>query len=94
MADWGDPQLTFYSIRYLLHIKIEKKKYTRSPGTHFTNSISITIHIRYKIQFAIIQILIKWLLQNFAHGMTAMLSCHVQTFVAICCPGTELQQNI
>ena len=36
-----------------------------------------------KFHFPLIHILIKWLLQNFVHAMTAMLSWHVQKFVAI-----------
>ena len=33
--------------------------------------------------FVPIQILIEWLLKNIAHDMTAMLSWHVQKFIAI-----------
>ena len=43
--------------------------------------------------FALIQILTKWSLQNFAHGLTAVLSWHVSNFVAIWSPTTELQQK-
>ena len=35
------------------------------------------------IWFALIQIQIMWLLQNFAHDMAAVLPCHVQRFVLI-----------
>ena len=35
----------------------------------------------------------KWSVQNFAHGMTAQLSCHVQKFVAIKLLWIELQQK-
>ena len=33
----------------------------------------------------------KWLLQNFVHGTTALLSWHVQKTVAIWWPAAELQ---
>ena len=38
-------------------------------------------------------ILIQWSLQNFVHDTTAVLSWHVQIFVAIWWPDTELQQS-
>ena len=38
-------------------------------------------------------ILIQWSRQNFVHGMTAVLSWHVQIFVVIWWPDTELQQS-
>ena len=38
----------------------------------------IAIQIRWKFRFTLISILIEWSLQNFVHGMTAMLSWHVQ----------------
>ena len=41
--------------------------------------------------FALILILIQWLLQIFAHAMTAQLSWHVQKFASIWWPGIELQ---
>ena len=43
----------------------------------------ITIQIQRKFPLALIQILIKWSPQNFAHAMTAVLSWHVQKFVVI-----------
>ena len=51
----------------------------RVTGPRFTNALT--------------SILMKWSLQNFAHGTTAMLSWHVQKFVAIWWPATELQQG-
>ena len=63
-------------------------------GPHFTNCFSIAIQIRWKFRCTlIISILIQWLQQNFAHGTTAVLSWHVQNFVAIWWPVTELQQG-
>ena len=50
---------------------------------HPTNAFSSTFQILPKFHFAFILIISGWLLQNFAHGTTAMLSCHVQNFVAI-----------
>ena len=46
-----------------------------------------------EFHFNLIQILMDWLLQNFAHGMTAVLSCHVQNFAVIYYLEMELQQN-
>ena len=53
-------------------------------GAHFTNDFSIIIKIWWKFHSALIQVEVKWLLQNFAHATTAVLSWHVQHFVAIC----------
>ena len=47
----------------------------------------------WEFHFALIQILIKWLLQNLAHGPTAGLSWHVPNFVAIWSPVIELELN-
>ena len=62
-------------------------------GPRFTNVFSIAIQIRWKLRFALISIPIQWSLQNFVHGMTAVLSWHVQQFVVIWWPVTELQQG-
>ena len=63
------------------------------PGPRYTNGFSIGIQIRWKFRFALTSILIQWSLQNFVHGTTAVLSWHVQKFVAIWWPRTELQQG-
>ena len=63
------------------------------PGPRFTNGFSIAIQIRWKFRFTLISILIQWSLQNFVHGTTAVLSWHVQKFVAIWWSATELQQG-
>ena len=62
-------------------------------GPRFTNGFSIAIQIRWKFRFTLISILIKWSLQNFVHGTTAVLSWHVQKFVAIWWPAMELWQG-
>ena len=62
-------------------------------GPRFTNGFSIAIQIRWKFRFTLISILIQWSLQNFVHGTTAVLSWHVQKFVAIWWSATELQQG-
>ena len=62
-------------------------------GPRFTNGFSIAIQIRWKFRFTLTSILIQWLLQNFVHGTTAVLSWHVQNFVAIWWPATELWQG-
>ena len=56
---------------------------TLRPGPRFTNGFSIAIQIRWKFRITLILILIQWSLQNFVHGTTAVLSWHVQKFVAI-----------
>ena len=43
--------------------------------------------------FALIQVIVNELLWNFAHGMTAMLSCYVQNFIMIWYPAVELHYN-
>ena len=55
---------------------------------HFTNDFSIVI--RWKFHSALIRVVVKWLLWNFAQGTTAVLSWHVQNFVAIWYPTMEL----
>ena len=62
-------------------------------GAHFTNDFSITIQMWWKFHFALIQVLIKWSLQNLAHGTTAGLSWHVPNFVAIWSTVIELELN-
>ena len=53
----------------------------------------IKIQITGEDCFAVSQMLIRWLLPNFAYGMTAVLSWHVQKFVAMCLPGMDSQQT-
>ena len=62
-------------------------------GTHFTNNFSIVIHIWWKFHFALIQAVAHWLLLNFAHGMTAVLSWQMQNFVGIWYPTMELHST-
>ena len=50
---------------------------------HLTKDSSIIIQICWKFHFALIHIIMNYLLQSFAHDMTAQLSWHVQNFVAI-----------
>ena len=45
----------------------------------------------WEFHLALISIIIRWSLQNFVHGMTAVLSWHVHKFVAIKSTATELQ---
>ena len=63
------------------------------PGHHFMNNFSIVILIQWKFNSALIQVVTKWSLWNFANGMTAVLSWHVQNFVAIRHPTMTLQSN-
>ena len=60
------------------------------PGAHFTNNFSITIQMWWKFHLALIQVLIKWSLQNLAHGQ---LSWHVPNFVAIWSTVIEWELN-
>ena len=55
----------------------------------FTNNFSIIIQIPSKFHAA----LVKWSLWNFAHDMTAVLSWHVQNFIAIWHLTIELHWN-
>ena len=55
----------------------------QTSAAHFNNHLSNTIQIWWPIHYALIQIIMKWSLQNFAQVMTAVLSWHVQTFVMI-----------
>ena len=50
---------------------------------HFTNDFSIVIQIRWEINSALIRVVVKWSLWNLANGTIAVLSCHLQYFVAI-----------
>ena len=53
----------------------------------------IIIQIRWKFYCAVIQVPVKWLLWNFAHDISAVLSWHVKTFVAIWYPTMHLLWN-
>ena len=64
-----------------------------SPGFCFTNDFSIGMQIRWKFRFTLALILIQWSVQNFAHGTTALLSLHVQKFIAIWWSAAELQRG-
>ena len=61
------------------------------PGPRFTKGFSISIQILYC--FTLTSILIRSSLQNSVHGTTALLSWHVQQFVAIWWPAAELHQG-
>ena len=63
------------------------------PGAHFTNDFSIVIQIQGKIHSSLIQVLVKWLLLNFAHGTTAVLLWHVQNLVVMSYLTVELYWN-
>ena len=55
---------------------------TSNMKVHGTHHSWCTIQISCKFHFTLIYKVIMWLLQNFAHAMTAQLSWHVQNFVA------------
>ena len=54
----------------------------RKTECHFSDDTWIIRQIRCKFDLALIQIVKNWLLQNFAHATTAMLSWHVQNFLS------------
>ena len=54
---------------------------TNTASSH-NKKFSLVIQIWWRICFALIQIVSNWSLQNFAHATTAVLSWHVQKFVA------------
>ena len=64
-----------------------------SPVIHFTNSFSLIIQILSKPNFDIIQYLTKQLLQIYAHVTTAVLSWHMQNFVAMILSQLGWEQN-
>ena len=51
------------------------------------------MQIQWKFYLAVIQLLVIILQYNFAHGTTAQLSCHVQTFVVITSAEFGWEQN-
>ena len=55
----------------------------QDPGAHFANDFSTVIQIQWKFHSALITVIKKWLLWNFAQGMIAVLSWHVQNLVGI-----------
>ena len=61
-------------------------------GGPFPNYFSITLQFRCSFHFALIQVVMKLSLQNFAHGMIAVLLWHVLNFIALRSP-IVLQQN-
>ena len=46
-------------------------------GAHFTNDFSITIQMWWKFHFALIQVLIKWSLQNLARQLGCRGMCQI-----------------
>ena len=62
--------------------QIGKKKLTDLCATGLVPISFKIFHIPLKGCFVLNVTLIKWSRQNSAHGMTALLSCHVQKFVA------------
>ena len=64
-----------------------------APGAHFIYDFSIVIKMGWKFHTALIQVVVKWSLRYFAHGTTALLSWHVQNFVAIWYRTRDSNQN-
>ena len=77
----------------LIHVSKRGHKYKfgrGQPEARFNNDFSIAIQIRWKFHFTLTSIVIQWSLQNFVHGMIAVLSWHVQKMVVIWWPAMEL----
>ena len=66
---------------------------TNYPGAHFTNAFSVAIQLRRKLRFDLTSVLTKWSIHNFVHDKIALLSSHVQKFVAIWWSVIGLQQS-
>ena len=67
-----------------------RKSHLRS---HFNNDISIIIQTHWHFHFDLLTPC-QVITTKFAYVMTAVLSCHVQTFVVIPWPGLKSQENI
>ena len=67
--------------------------YSRDPGPVSLTVFPSQFKIRWQFRFTRISILIQWSPQNVVHGTTTVPSWHVQKFVAIWWPVTELQQG-
>ena len=104
LTSWQDTGTEAPAMAARQHVPLYKAKFSypgdscRSPvrcyaGPRSTNVFSIAIQIQWKLHFALISIPIQWSLQNFVHGTTAVLSWHVQKFVVMWWPVTELQQG-
>ena len=60
---------------------------------HFANNFSIIIQIWWNFSFNVIPLQAIISLQNFAHGTTAVLACHVQNLVVISSLQLKREQN-
>ena len=84
---WGEirslqkknPLRCYTEVTALLHENPLRPSQTARTLFH---GFSIAIQIRWKFCFTFTSILIRWWLQNFVHDTTAVLSWHVQKFVA------------
>ena len=62
------------------HNGSEKDPDVDSTGPILTRRFCIVIQIRWKFNYVLIQIVVKWSLWNFAHDTTSVLSWHGQFF--------------
>ena len=76
----GITQITSAEFPYQHNLMHQCIKNTLNP---FHSNFSFTNHIQQEICFSVIQILLKWYLQNLAHDITAMLSWHGHKIVVI-----------
>ena len=74
-------------------LELETWTWMQQSRVHFTNNFSTVIQIWWKFHSALTQIVVKWLLWNFAHGKTAVLLWRVRNSVAIWHPTMDLHYN-
>ena len=91
-SDWTDSctamMMVIIIFSIIQFIRICNKKCNRNDmvtwtRVHFTNDFFIVIQIQWNFNCAVIPVVLKLSLWNFAHDRTAVLSRQVKTFVAI-----------
>ena len=83
---------TWFALYCIFLWQVSKWCLPYTSGACFTNNYSCTIQLWWKSYFTLIQILMKWLLQNFAeHNICAVMAC--TQFVVIWSQAIEIQVN-
>ena len=72
-----------FCVDSVLPLCLPKAPLAGCPGAHFMNDFAIVIQILWKTGFSVTPLYGVISLQNFTHGTTAQLSCHVQNFITI-----------
>ena len=73
--------------------KLEGEEGEETPHHYAAQVTRHGIADQFGIRWALLQILMKWSLQNFAHATTAQLSWHEQSIVASWLVGMEVQDR-